>query len=136
MGATVVMNRTGDTLISADTRIRWLKELAPTLCIALHHNGSTASYVNGCGTYHYNAYSSPAAKAIHSQISNSGVYRKSYLEWHYYYLARQSVCPVVLIENGYITNPEDFAAITDHNANVQKAQAIARGVADYFRSIQ
>ena len=134
MGATVVMNRTGDTLISADTRIRWLKELAPDLCIALHHNGSSASYVHGCGTYHYNAYSSPAAKAIHNQLSRSGIYRKTNLDWHYYYLARQSACPVVLIENGYITNPEDFAAITDHDANVQKAQAIARGVADYFRS--
>lgn len=136
MGATVIMNRTTDKLLSADTRIKHLKQVAPDLCLAIHHNANSASYVHGCGTYHYNAFSSPAAKAIYNQLANSGIYRKTYLEWHYYYLARQSVCPVVLTENGYITNPEDFPTITSVDANVQKAQAIARGIADYFRSIQ
>ena len=51
-------------------------------------------------------------------------------------MARSSVCPVVLTENGYISNPTDFESIKDDGKNTLKAKAIARGIADYFNSIQ
>lgn len=51
-------------------------------------------------------------------------------------MARMSDCPVVLTENGYMSNAVDFAGIVDHDTNVKKTQAIARGTAQYFLSIR
>ena len=51
-------------------------------------------------------------------------------------MCRSTVCPVVLTENGFISSPKDFAAITDDAANTKKAVAITRGIVDYFNSIK
>ena len=58
------------------------------------------------------------------------------LQWHYYFMARMSDCPVVLTENGFMSNATDFAGILSATTNAKKAQAIAQGVADYFLSIR
>ena len=42
------------------------------------------------------------------------------------------MCPVVLTENGFISNPQDFAGISDDQMNVLKARAITDGVIAYF----
>ena len=57
-------------------------------------------------------------------------------EWHYYFVARMSDCPVVLTENGFMTSPLDHIGIVDHDTNVRKAQAIAAGAAQYFLSLR
>ena len=49
-----------------------------------------------------------------------------------YYMGRQTFCPVVLTENGYMSNAADMDAIADQATNVKKAQALARGIADYY----
>ena len=67
---------------------------------------------------------------------NTGIYKNNDLDWHYYFMARSSYCPVVLTENGYMSNSEDFSGIIDENKNTQKAIAIAEGIVDYFESIQ
>ena len=49
---------------------------------------------------------------------------------------RLSVCPVVLMENGYVTNAQDLANMQDPNVLLLKAQAMARATAQYFLSVQ
>ena len=73
-----------------------------------------------------------------AQTRGTGIYdnSKEIFKWHYYFMARSSVCPVVLTENGFISNPTDFESIKDDGKNTLKAKAIARGIADYFNSIQ
>ena len=45
-------------------------------------------------------------------------------------------CPVVLTENGFLTNAHDYNTTIEPTAIEQKAQALTDGVVDYFRSIQ
>ena len=44
-------------------------------------------------------------------------------------------CPVVLMENGFMTGNLDRVGIASESVNVQKAKAITRGVAEYFKQI-
>ena len=55
--------------------------------------------------------------------------------WFYYYVNRQTNCPQVLTECGFMTNTEDFNKIINEEANRQKAISMAQGIANYFLEI-
>ena len=137
MGATVVLNRDRDVAITVDERIQALKQEAPDLCIAVHHN-SISGYPNfgGFETYYYNPWSKLVTQAIFDNTKEAGVYNRSIISWHNYFVARQTCCPVVLTENGYVTHQFDLNNMVDEDAVEKKARAIAQGVADYFLAIQ
>ena len=138
MGAEVHMTRTGDTTSSTDDKLQMIRRIKPDYCIAVHHNSNNSSSPHGFGSYYSTPYSKKAAEYVLAQTRGTGIYdnSKEKFEWHYYFMARSSVCPVVLTENGYISNPTDFESIKDDGKNTLKAKAIARGIADYFNSIQ
>lgn len=136
MGATVLMTRYDNTTVTAEGRCSALRNTAPDLCISIHHDSASNQSNNGCGVFCFNALSHNATVNVFNRTRASGIYKTTYKKWHYFYLARISTCPVVLIENGFISSPIDFTGISDYNTNVLKAKATAQGVADYFRSIQ
>lgn len=136
MGATVILNRTADISMDTDLRVETLVNAAPDLCIAVHQNVyGPDSKVNGFDSMFFTPFSQLAAKKIYEHTEKTEIYAKNNLRWNVYFTCRQSVCPVVLTENGYMTNPADLAGMINDGTLVSKAQAIAQGVADYFLSI-
>lgn len=133
-GAIVIMNRTTDTAMSADERCEFLRRNAPDLCISIHHDSNDSASANGGSFLCFNAFSDKATKFVYNRNAQANFYKTIKNGWHYFYLTRVSSCPVVLTENGFISNPQDFAGICDDNTNTQKAKAIAAGVLDYFNS--
>lgn len=138
MGATVIMNRTTDVNISVQARIDYLKEQAPDLCIAIHQNSGEKDSYNGGWVCYYTPFSKKAAEAIYAETEKVGVYQRTDLYWDNtkYYVGRETVCPVVLMENGFMTNEADYATMVDANAQQKKAEAMAQGTANYFLSIK
>lgn len=136
MGATVVMNRYDDTGMDTDTRVEAMLETAPDFCIAVHQNSyADDTRVGGYDSMFFTPFSNMAAKKIQQTVKDTGVYAKTYTKWNVYFMARQAVCPVVLTENGYMTNPDDLNSMIDPTIVQTKAQAIARGIAQYFLEI-
>ena len=138
MGATVIMNRYDDASITVNERIMYLKEVAPDLCIAIHQN-SISGYpdIGGGLVRFFTPYSQKISQYMYEQTVASGVYSKNMFEWSpAYYMYRLPVCPVVLMENGYVTNAQDLANMQDPNVLLLKAQAMARATAQYFLSVQ
>lgn len=133
-GATVIMTRTSDVSMSADARCEFLRQQAPDLCISIHHDSSTRASASGGSIFCFNAFSDKAAKYVFDRTATGGFYSTIQKGWHYFYLARVSSCPVVLTENGFISNPQDFVGISDQNINTLKAKSITQGVLDYFNS--
>lgn len=131
-GATVIMTRTSDVSLSADARCEFLREKSPDLCISIHHDSNSSSRPNGGGIFCFNAFSDKVTQYVFERTEQGGFYAQTEKEWHYFFLARVTSCPVVLTENGFISNPNDFAGISDEYTNVLKARAIAQGVLDYF----
>ncbi len=136
IGAEVVFNREGVVTLTVDERIQILKNAAPDFCIAIHHNSIGGHpEIHGFGAYYYGPFSQQAAKFIYQRTQASGAYRASLLMWHNYYVARQTACPVVLTENGYMTNLEDLNGTLDETVIAKKAKAMAQGIVDYFLEI-
>lgn len=137
LGATVYMNRSDDSTSSTDHKIQMLKNIKPDYCIAIHHNsGPTNPRRNGFDSYYYNAFSKKAADFIYTATVNTGLYNNYNLGWHYYFMARTTNCPIVLTENGYMSNLSDYNNIINDSVNDVKAEAIVKGITQYFLSIQ
>ncbi len=133
-GATVIMTRTSDVEMSSDARCEFLRKQSPDLCISIHHDSSTRASANGGGFFCFNAFSDKALKCIFDRTAQGNFYGKIQKSWHYFYLARVTSCPVVLTENGFISNQQDFNGIISDSVNTKKADAITLGVLDYFNS--
>ena len=135
-GATVVLTRTTDVRLTVDERHKLLKKEAPDYCISIHHN-SIDGYPNfgGLETFYYTPFSMKAADFVNDRGAQCGVYDRAELNWHVFFLARNTVCPVVLTENGYMSCDADLDNTLDETAIAKKALAMAKGVADYFLEI-
>ena len=136
IGATVLMNRDTDAEVTVEERQAYLKYISPDLCVAVHHNASAGSAAaRGFETFYFGPMSYRAANEIYLATKDSGIYTSSTLYWHVYHLARISNCPVVLTENGYMSNEKDMADILDDSVIQEKARLLAQGIANYFLSL-
>lgn len=132
MGVTVIMNRTTDVSLSVQERLSFIKEQAPDLCIAIHQNSGDSPSYNGGWVCYYTPFSLNAANHILRETAVAGIYNKTLLSWNKYFTARETVCPVVLMENGFMSNAAEYAGMTNEATQTAKAQAMARGITAYF----
>ena len=132
MGATVLMNREDNSTRTVDERILMMRGSNVDLLIAVHHNSNSNNTANGFCSFYYSPFSHVVTHKVNDATRAAGIYNSSSVGWHVYYMGRQTYCPVVLTENGYMSNLADMDAIADQATNVKKAQAIARGIADYY----
>lgn len=134
-GATVIMNRDTDIRLTLTERLTFLKDQAPDMCICIHQNSLDAqySYYNGCEVSYFTPQSMELAKYIEEFTDASGAYNDSKLLFFYaYFVTRMSNCPLVLMENGYISNPEEATKMLDPDIMLAKAQAMVKGIAKYY----
>lgn len=142
IGAKVILNRSGDSTLRPDQRCMNLINAKPDYCIALHHDSSYSSSPNGFGSFYSTPFSYNASKYVYNATMSKRIYNSSAsnnrnrLEWHYFFMARMTVCPVVLTENGFMSSSIDFAGIKSDSVNQKKAEAITQGIAKYFLSIR
>lgn len=139
LGAKVYMTRTDDSNPSSDERMKLLRTVKADFCIAIHRNATDSSTPSAFNSYHFNAFSADAAKIIYNTTEKADLYEKtkwSGTKWHYFYTCRQTDCPVVLTENGFMTNPEEYSKMIDDEFNNKCAKALAQGIVNYFASIQ
>ena len=136
IGAEVIMNRTDeDYTLTRTERIAFLMEQQPDLCICIHHNADPSSATNGFEAWYFTPFSLDATTAIRDATARTDIYRNSNLSWHYYYVARQTVCPIVLAENGFMSNKKELDKIADPQVILEKAQALTQGIVDYYLGI-
>ncbi len=136
VGANVILNRSSDKSININDRLRNLMETAPDICIAIHQNSHSDAKIGGFDTFYFTPWSYAAAKNIATYTKDTGIYTKARYQWSVnYFMMRQTVCPVILTENGYMSNLNDLTSMIDAAKVLTKAEAIAHGVADYFLAI-
>lgn len=136
IGATVVLNRTDDSIITVNDRQAQMLEISPDICIAIHQNSNNSESVRGFFSMYYTPWSQMLANYIRENTKQTGVYTRNILQWSAaYFMCRQPVCPTVLTENGFMSNEKDLVDMRDPAKVEIKAAAIAQSVADYFLAI-
>lgn len=137
LGATVIMSRTDDSTVDPPDKQDMLRVADADYCIAIHHDSRDTAKTSGFGAYHFTPFSKTATDFIDMRMDNTDVYERDWeVRFHYYFMARMPYCPVVLTENGFVTNAHDYNTTITPEDVEKKAQALCDGILDYFVSIQ
>lgn len=139
LGANVIMTRTDDSYIEIEDRFSAVWNNDPDLVISIHRNAASKEYPNSFASYHFNPYTKSIAEHLLETSLQSGVYNEnawSKVKWHVFFLSRVSDCPSVLTENGFMTNKKDYANMLDPEQNKKSAEALTKGIMNYFISMQ
>lgn len=136
-GATVYMTRDDDIDLWPQDRAAMINEMQPTLALSVHYNAlpddGDAMNTAGIGTFWYNTQSHSLAVFLHNYLVET-LNRPSYgVFWNNLALTRPTVAPAVLLELGFMINPEEFEWIVDPQSQEQLADALADGVVQWVQ---
>ncbi len=137
IGATVVLTRTSDSSMTNDTRIQKVKNAKANLAVSIHRDSAANTSANGYSTFYFNPYTQQPADCINKQMKKANIYKTiREMRGHVFFLSRVSDCPVVLTENGFMSNSSDYNnIILNDKKNEAAADAIVKGIVDYFLTI-
>ncbi len=131
-GARVVMTREGDDDLYPADRVAIIEQSEPTLALSLHYNAlpdaGNALETAGVGTFWYYPQAHSLAAFLHDYLVEA-LDRESYgVYWNNLALTRPTVAPSVLLELGFMINPQEFEWITDEDSQQSLAIALAEGI--------
>ncbi len=135
-GATVYMTREEDKDVSLADRVKMINEIKPAIALSIHYNSlpdsGDAINTKGIGMFWYHAQSHSLAMFLHNYLVEK-LDRPSYgVFWNNLALTRPHTAPSVLLELGFMINPEEFEWVTNQQQQQKLASAIADGVTEWF----
>jgi N-acetylmuramoyl-L-alanine amidase len=138
LGATVIMTRQDDIDLGPNERAAMINQLEPTIALSLHYNAlpddGDAAHTAGVSTYWYNTQSQSLAAFLHDHLVQRLDRPAFGIFWDNLALTRPTVAPAVLLEIGFMTNPEEFEWITNPQAQQHLADAIATGITQWLET--
>jgi len=138
MGYSVIYTRTSDIDLDLEPRVQIAENARADAFVSVHVNSLdvNASSVSGVETYHArgSTVGQELARYVHSQIiASTGASDRNIRGAGFYVIAKTSM-PAILVETGYITNPAESSNLTSPNYQRRMAEAIAKGVDQFFKS--
>lgn len=136
-GFVVSQTRRQDIFIPLADRCRAAEKA--DMLISLHHNASASSSASGLETYaaenrkEFYASSVVLAFLIQKEIVKSTGERDRGMKTNTFFVLENSSCPAVLIEAGFISNPEEEKLLNDPMRRRKIVSAIADAVESFYR---
>lgn len=114
-----------------------LSEEIPTeLVVSIHVNwGRNSSKRGGIVLHQSEGRSKALADAIQQQLNQVYRNRNQIMVGKPYYLLNTTDVPAVIVETGFISNPEDRQLLTSRNGQMKLAEAIAAGIVHYLTAL-
>jgi N-acetylmuramoyl-L-alanine amidase len=135
----IVLSRESDVKQDVKEKVSFASNKKADLFISMHINGSENSDLSGLEAYiasEENAHIERSALMAHILVNNlqdvypgeRAVKQRTSKIW----VLDQNICPAVILECGYLTNPGDKAFVSS-TANQEKiARQVLRSIEDYF----
>ena len=141
LGAEVYMTReTHDVNISNVERALMMNDLGVDLVLRIHCNGANDKSVHGTGLYITKTgdiaeESLAAAEVIlPAMIEASGAKNCGIFKRDTYTGMNWSTVPCILVEMGYMSNPEEDVLLNDPDYQQKLVEGMVRGIVDYIRT--
>ncbi|HYW17862.1 MAG TPA: N-acetylmuramoyl-L-alanine amidase [Nodularia sp. (in: cyanobacteria)] len=137
LGATVVMTRETDIEVSLSDRTAMIDREEPAIALSVHYNalpdGGDAENTKGIGTFWYHPQAHSLAIFIQDYLVKK-LNRPSYgVFWNNLALTRPHSAPSVLLELGFMINPQEFEWVTNFQEQKKLAKVLAEGVVEWFK---
>ncbi|MEG4312121.1 MULTISPECIES: N-acetylmuramoyl-L-alanine amidase [unclassified Microcoleus] len=139
-GANVLMTRVEDVDLDLPPRVEMIQKEEPAIAISIHYNAlpdnGDAINTKGVGAFWFHPQAHSLAMFLHNYLV-AKLNRPSYgVFWNNLAMTRPAVAPSVLMELGFMINPEEFEWIVNPTEQKKLAAAIAQGVTEWFASVK
>lgn len=141
-GVRVIMTRDKDQDLAGDSdhnrkvqdmkaRVKLINDAMPALTVSIHQNSYQDPSVKGAQVFYY-SHSKEAERAAEIlkqallTVEESGTREKKAADS--YYLLKKTEVPVVIVECGFLSNPEEAKRLTDSAYQKELAKAVAEGI--------
>lgn len=136
LGAKVYLTREKDRDVSLEKRIEMINRIQPDLAISIHYNAlpdnGDAEKTQGISTFWYHTQAHSPAVFLHNYLVTKLDRPDAGTFWNNLALTRPHTAPSVLLELGYMINPQEFEWITNQLEQRKLANAIAQGIKEWF----
>ena len=151
-GYQVVTTRTSDTYVDLTDRSRAANASESDIFVSIHINASGSSAAQGIETYYYQPYaeypsrinatyhanptrlsmSDNLTNAIQSSLINATGAQNQGVKRQTFAVLRETTAPAVLLELGFLSNPQEAARLNTSAYQETLANAIVAGIKSYY----
>lgn len=132
-GYDVQMTRKTDVYVGLKERVIFTEENKGDLFVSIHVNSSVSPEGHGIETHYYTPASYDFAQTVHKQLANSIDAKDRGLFKSKFYVINNDIAPSILVETGFISNPEERASLLTDKRKQKTAEAIAEGIIKYIK---
>ncbi len=132
-GYKVVLTRDDDKYVSLEDRVEITEDETPEIFVSIHVNSAVATEPKGIETHYYHDYSKSLANVIHRHLAKDINTKDRGLVKSKFYVINHTTVPAVLIETGFLSNPEERAELVSDSRKQKTAKAIAEGIIEYIK---
>ena len=134
-GIKSLLTREHDRFLSLKDRVNLAENSNANLNITIHTNNSKDLTKNGYTTFYQdnNTSSKLLDSYIHDELNQLNLFQDNGSQIGTFYMITESSIPSVMIDLGYINNPDDFKEITDKKNQKEIAAALARAIKRYHK---
>lgn len=136
-GANVIMTRENDSFVGLNDRVEIANKNNAQIFISIHNNAlpDSAAHLKctGSETYYFYPQSKELAKDIVESLAKETGFKNNGAKAQSFAVVRNTNCPAILVEVGYIINPEDNAKLIDKDYQNKIAEAILHGLENYLK---
>lgn len=134
-GANVLLTRSVDEDVDLFDRVDFANYNDAQILLSIHNNslpdGRNPYKEHGTSTYYYHSQSLPMAKIIHKALLEDLEFNDFGLFWSSFVLTRPNEPLSVLLELGFMINPDEYDLLTQSYFQDKIAKSIERGLS-YF----
>lgn len=143
MGYRVVMIRKDDTFISLDKRAEMANNLKPALFVSVHYNSAPSEQADGIEVFYYKSDTdksrTTASKKLGDEVLKQVIAqtnaRSRGVKHGNLAVVRETNMPAILVEGGFLTNPDERRNIMDTAYQKKIALGIAKGIDKYLKGL-
>lgn len=128
-GVNVILTRSKDEYVSLHNRIN---DPADAF-ISIHYDSINDKAINGHTSYYYYSYEKELTETLHNHLVTSNNLKDRGVRYGDYYVTRENPNPSVLLELGYISNPNEEGVIKTRKYRESVTTAIVKGLTEYFK---
>lgn len=141
MGYRVVMTRSNDAFIPLPRRVEIAKQASSSIFVSIHFNSARNPIANGIEIFFFDAKEDRVRTVASKRLAETilpGLIRRTKAQSRgvkkgNYFVLRENAFPAVIIEGGFISNPQECALLKSYEYQDQIARGIADGIDKYFK---
>lgn len=141
LGYHVVMTRETDAFVSLPKRVEIASQASGDLFVSVHFNSTRNPTAHGIEVFYYDnrenrvraSSSKKLAEAVLKKVINQTSAVTRGVKKGNFYVIRETTMPAILVEGGFISNPEERAQLRTREYQEKIALGIAEGIDQFMK---